>query len=209
MDLLSHGPVKRTIVEVAKDLIECPLEFNISYTCTNPFPNCTSSSKLDFQSLWTISQNVYRACTKDWRLFNQTPYLTLAACKQIVGPGPFTYYLASDIWTRVTTWKFPLLQLVTLFPRPPLSWSGQTFVLLHLLGYPISTIHSLLIKVASCEDRAQFWVQLFEKKPRVSGLIQGDLYDQTWKSLAIIVSTYDEWGQETGDVVQGFLETYL
>ena len=61
------------------------------------------------------------------------------------------------IWVRLTTWKFPLLQLVAQFARPPLGFAEEAFTMAHLLGDPIDTINNLLQKLSDCQRRAQRW----------------------------------------------------
>lgn len=84
----------------------------------------------------------------------QNASLTQGACAFIAG-SDWQYYPAADIWTRLTTWKFPLLQLVAIFPRPPLGLLRiYFFVIVHLLGDPIDTIRNLLAKMSRCEHTA-------------------------------------------------------
>ena len=66
-------------------------------------------------------------------------------------------WLGSIIWVRLTTWKFPLFQLIAQFPRPPLGLATQFFVMAHLLGDPIDTIKNLLQKLSKCQSRAESW----------------------------------------------------
>ena len=109
----------------------------------------------------------------------------------------------------MTLWKFPLLQLIAVLPRPPLSFSNEAFVLAHLLGNPIGTLKSLLLKIASCQTRAEFWADRLGGD--LSHLIEGDEDKRTketkrkWKALGIIVDAYDEWGYEKGGRAQSFL----
>ena len=73
------------------------------------------------------------------------------------------------IWACLTNWKFPLLQLVAQFPRPPLGLGAQAFVIAHLLGDPVDTIRNLLRKLATCQRRAKKWENI---KPLVLEAIQ-------------------------------------
>ena len=114
-----------------------------------------------------------------------------------------------DIWARLTTCKFPLLQLVAVFPRPPLTFGTECFVLLHLLGDPIFTIVNLLLKVASCQARAALWKYRLrpngEEKQLMTlwaGLTRTPTPDGLWKGLTAIVDSYDEWGPDIGTKVQ-------
>ena len=177
---------------------------NVTYDCANPWgQNCTSDKRFQFTSLWKYTQNIQKACPNDTRLFvpqggvssPQNASLTQAACAAIAG-SDWKYYPAADTWTRLTTWKFPLLQLVASFPRPPLSISVEAFVILHLLGDPIDTIRSLLAKISTCQTIANEWREecekLLEKPP-------GEDEDRDWKALALVIDAYGEWNV-AGDV---------
>lgn len=175
---------------------------NITYDCANPWgQGCTSDKHFDFLDLWKYTLEIHDACPNDPRLFihaggiasPQNASLTQAGCAAIAGSS-WTYYLAADIWTRLTTWKFPLLQLVASFPRPPLSFSVECFVLLHLLGDPIDTIKNLLAKMSSCQNRATEWSaiceELLPERP------SGEDEDRDWKALALITDAYGEWNED-------------
>ena len=199
------------MLKITKALVECPLNNNITYSCSNPYPNCTSSLGFQFSSVWDIQQRIYEACPNDWRLFGQAiPALSQAGCEQVAGPS-WTYYSGADIWSRLTTWKFPLLQLVAIFPRPPLSFRAEAFVIFHLLGNPVSTMRDLLLKFASCERRAEFWQHQVVAHSLGSLLEEEDdtpyytCTDRAWKALAMITDAFDEWGQEAGNAARDFL----
>jgi len=120
-------------------------------------------------------------------------------------------------WGRLTTWKFPLLQLVAVFPRPPLSLLFTPFVLLHLLGDPISTISDTVLKLASCQARARFWRDKLEDEDCLGYLLGSDyaidstssVISRWWKELGAISDSYDEWGQAKGNQVEDFILTQL
>jgi hypothetical protein len=187
----------------------CPLDFdNSTYSCANPYPNCTNAASFEFASLWIITQAI-ATCPTDTRLFNSQPMLTNHACLLFTHKKAWTLYPAADIWARLTTWKFPLLQLVAVFPRPPLTFGTECFVLLHLLGDPISTIANLLLKVASCQARAALWKYRLrpngEEEQLINlwaGLPRTPSHDGLWKALTAIVDSYDEWGPDIGTKVQ-------
>lgn len=171
---------------------------NTTYNCANPWgQGCTSDKHFHFASLWEYTKKIQRACPNDTRLFvphggiaaPQNASLTQAACTAIAGPD-WTYYSAADIWTRLTTWKFPLLQLVATFPRPPLDFWVECFVILHLLGDPVDTIKNLLAKISSCQVIAGAWraeCESFLEKP------PGEDQDRDWKALTILSDAYGEW----------------
>lgn len=90
---------------------------NVTYSCANPWGDgCISKKGLEFTSLWQYTERIQESCPTDPRLFltegkNATASdsaLTQSACAYIVGKS-WTRYPKDDIWTRVTTWKFPLL----------------------------------------------------------------------------------------------------
>ena len=174
---------------------------NVTYGCANPWgQDCTSRKHFDFASLWKYTLSIQAACPSDERLFlphggdasTQNASLTQAACENIAGSN-WTYYPGADIWTRLTTWKFPLLQLVFSFPRPPLSFSVECLVIVHLLGDPVDTIEKLLAKISSCQNMAKEW-------KRISGQLlekpAGEDEDRNWKALAIITDAYGEWKED-------------
>lgn len=174
---------------------------NIAYSCANPWgQDCTSDKHFHFASLWKYTQNIQGACATDTRLFipnggsasPQNASLTQASCAAIAG-WEWTYYPNADIWTRLTAWKFPLLQLVASCPRPPLSFSVECFVIVHLLGDPIDTITNLLAKMSSCQRIARDWRAQCEilLKKRDEGDEDGD-----WKALALVTDAYGEWGED-------------
>lgn len=157
----------------------CPLENMTSYNCENPYPNCINPLGFQFSTLWNITQAV-ALCPSDTRLaqpYNPAhPSLTQHSCQLFVNGNPYadtwTRYPTIDIYGRLTAWKFPLLQLVFVFPRPPLSILAGLFVILHVLGDPISTISDTLLRLASCRGRARFWRRHFDEGEALYQLIR-------------------------------------
>ena len=184
---------------------------NISYNCENPWgQNCTSAKRFDFVSLWKYTLHIQEACANDSRLFlpkgepatPQNAALNQASCAAIAGSG-WTGDSAVDMWTRLTTWKLPLVQLIAAFPRPPLSLGVECFVIIHLLGDPIDTIKNLLLKLSNCQSFARDW-----GAPSVE-TVRGDdpVSERHWKALALLTDAYGEWGQdmEASLVLKGIL----
>ena len=122
--------------------------------------------------------------------------LTQAACVAIAG-SQWSWYPTADIWTRLTTWKFPLLQLVASFPRPPLGLGVEFFVVAHVLGDPIDTLKCLLLKLSSCQRSADYWIN-YHPKPLGPSTEDGDPENlRDWKALVLLTDTYGEWGEES------------
>lgn len=167
--------------------------------CSSPWgQGCTSSRGFEFASLWNYTQKIQAACPNDTRLFKgslRTTFannasLTQEACVAIAGSG-WTAYPPFDIWQRLTTWKFPLLQLIFQFPRPPLAFATESFVIFHLVGDPIDTLQSLLTKLSICQRFAKYWQHDVERSSVINFPKSED-----WKALAIITDAYAEWEQD-------------
>src|SRR2546421_3171407 len=201
-------------MSAASKLIEEAVECSqVEFNCTAPIPHCRNAKGFDISTLWTITLDYWNKCPDGPWLFKQpgavgpisgdVVSLTHDACKAIAGPG-WTKYPGSDIWNRLTTWKFPLLQLVATSPRPPLGFREEAFTIVHLLGDPIGTIADLLLKIDGCQRRAVFWQHQLGPNWEVIGEGMSELEEEDrpselekerlWKSLAIITDSFDEWG---------------
>ncbi|KAG8525507.1 uncharacterized protein KY384_009151 [Bacidia gigantensis] len=166
---------------------------NISYNCSKPWPACINTKHFDFNTLWNYTSRIYDACASDARLYravrgnppsNNSLALTQEACVAVAGEG-WNRYPSSDIWVRLTTWKFPLFQLAFIFPRPPLDGATETFVVFHLLGDPIDTIANLFAKLDVC----QHWAEIWQK----AGFQEGKDGEKGWRALTLITDAYAEW----------------
>src|SRR2546421_3214026 len=122
------------VSKFTEEVVECSTAV---FNCTDQTPNCRNAKGFNIPTLWSITLNYSAKCPDGPWLFKQpgpisgdVPSLTNDACKAIAGPG-WTMYAKSDIWYRVTTWKFPLFQLIALSPRPPLSFIVEAFTLVH------------------------------------------------------------------------------
>jgi len=165
--------------------------------------------------LWNYTQNIQAACANDTRLFlpkggsatAQNASLTQDSCAAIAGSG-WTLYSALHMWTRVTTWKLPLLQLVASFPRPPLSFKVECLVIFHLLGDPIDTMKNLILKMSTCQRTAKHWKEkLLETLDQDESDLLREDRELNWKALAIITDAYGEWN--TGGLAQDALDEAL
>lgn len=182
--------------------------------CENPWgPDCSSQAGFQMTNLWSYTKHIQGACANDSRLFlggksfasAENASLTQESCRAIAGSG-WTYYSSPDIWNRLTTWKFPLLQLVASFPRPPLSFAVEFLVILHLLGDPVDTIRNLLAKICACQRMAEHWKKQCQVllEPANHNDTDGD---RNWKALAIMTDAYGEWSE--GDAAQTALSNAL
>ena len=175
--------------------------------------NCTGKAGFRFTTLWNYTKSIQAACANDTRLFladktfasARNASLTQEACVTFAGSG-WTPYPPPDIWNRLTTWKFPLLQLVASFPRPPLSRSVECLVILHLLGDPIDAIENLLAKLSTCQFMADSWKKECDVllKPRDRNDTDKD---RDWKALAIVTDAYAEWSES--DAAENCLRSAL
>lgn len=164
--------------------------------------------------MWEITLRILQYCPSDPRLWQkdnipitrENAALTGPACKAIVG-STWQIYPTTDIWVRLTTWKFPLFQLVASSPRPPLGSSVEGFVILHLLGDPVGTVKDLLRTISSCQERADFWRTYIAEPQPDKEQLNSVQKDHLWKAFTIITISYDEWRK--GDEVQETLKNSL
>ncbi len=219
MRLAPRAPINSTFLgaDSSQAIIEC---LTTPVNCSTPLPLCTNSPRFDFPSLWAITQRYREACPDGPWLYHPVPgqavlaseaSLTNAACEAIAGKS-WTKYAGADIWARLTTWKFPLLQLVATSPRPPLGFRIEVFVIFHQLGNPIGTIQDHLQKFQSCQRRATYWRERFTDIPTTVNrcdFLGLHSPERLWKAFAIITDSYDEWGVAVGDDVQDFLRAEL
>jgi hypothetical protein len=85
---------------------------------------------------------------------SEAPYLTLPACETYCGKG-ITWY--DDTGPILNTWLIPILILVSQMDVSPLD-KRTYLVIFHLLGDPIDSIYSLLLKIEAwsrCRIRAE------------------------------------------------------
>ena len=159
--------------------------------------------KFNLTELWDRTQTIYRNCPDSGRLSTLGPTgspperfasITFKECTAIAGDDYGTYG-KFDIWSRLSTWKFPLFQLIAVFPRPSLSAKVEFFVITHLLGDPIDTMTNLLLKLTDAQEAALYW-KTSAAAISVSPAREGDLVpprQRLWKALTLVTDTYDEW----------------
>jgi len=153
-----------TFVEMAlgEDSPEC---LGAIFSCNDSTPTCRNSARFDFSTLWNITHQYWEQCPGGPWLFRQTGVvgdvsdgeesLTNTICEQIAD-ATWKRYSNADVWYRLTTWKFPLFQLISTSPRPPLGFWEEAFTITHLLGDPIGSSTDLLRKIDSCQSRAGY-----------------------------------------------------
>jgi hypothetical protein len=137
--------------------------------------------------LWNISQSLIAFCPTTPHLTtspNTPPRLSPSFCAALA-PNT-TLYQTASIWLRLTTWKLPLLQLVSQTSKPPLGFKVEVFVIVRLVGDPVGTVWSLLRKVEGVAVRAREWKG------------EDGLGGEKWKEWALMVASFDEWGWGLG-----------
>lgn len=144
------------------------------------FYNATQISHFDLNSLWEIAQAINNTNPLDTRLFfPYRPLLTYDACIQLNSKGnDWGFFVMSDVRYRFQLWKAPLIQLMAQMQLPPLGWTSNAFVILHLIGDPLDTIWSLSHKVYLTHRRVEKWS-----------------HDKDCDAMATIVISHDEWGE--------------
>lgn len=205
---------------LAEDLPEC---LGAVFDCDDPTPTCRNSARFDFPTLWDITHQYWQQCPSGPWLFRQPGVavdapedeasLTNRVCEVIAGAA-WKRYSNADVWYRLTTWKFPLFQLISMFPRPPLGFWEEAFTIIHLLGDPIGSSTDLIRKIDSSQSRAQTWKYTLDD-PKIRPKLQDqngsdELYRQRlWKALALIIVSYDEWGSDKGNSAECYLKQEL
>ena len=176
--------------------------------CNQTYPELTGQP-FNFDNLWDYTKKINATCPWDKRLFGisgghfdiNSPLLTNDAAERFVGSGWLPYPFL-DIFNRISTWKYPELQLIVMFPRPPLGFSVELMVFTHLLGDPIDTIDNLHLKLYNCQLIAEWW------QVRAKHVFSEDS-DQAWKALGIITDAYAEWGREVDAREMLYVQLFL
>jgi hypothetical protein len=108
------------------------------------------------------------------------PKIPLPVMIRACGGRP-TPYTASDIYARIAGWCVPLFILIGTFQFAAFGIWNALFVAVHLLSDPLTAIFCLLAKLANDRTRHEKCV----RDLRFS--------DQECRSVAAILSAYDEW----------------
>ncbi|EPE36522.1 hypothetical protein GLAREA_08685 [Glarea lozoyensis ATCC 20868] len=159
--------------------------WNKHYFAATAFANlCTQVVSLDWEK---CRARIKSEVTNGTLLLNDTtifhpnstaeaPYLTFPACETYCGKGR-TWY--EDTGPILNTWLIPILILVSQMDVSPLD-KRTYLVLFHLLGDPIDSIYSLLLKIEAwsrCRIRAEHEWNV-RHAPGLIALESGE----TWKS---------------------------
>lgn len=188
--------------------------------CSKPWGlNCVEPAGFEPHRLWNITSNIWTRCPTDPRLWHSgsgastlsSASLGDAGCQSITGAklDPYlkaTKYANEDVYGRLSTWKFPLFQLVASSPRPPLGLDVEAFVVFHLLGDPIGHIRDLIKKLSRCQEHADYWHESFAA---LAGLFpeRDEQLSREAKAFAMITISYDEWGE--GEYARELLQSSL
>jgi hypothetical protein len=147
-----------------------------TFNCFDPVPPCHSPLGLEFDSLWTITTNYYNifnatgALVSDSTADLASAALSATASYKLVGEGS-TQFPKADIWSRLTTWKFMLIQLIATMSRPPLSILVGVFTVVHLTSDPIGSMEDLMYKLEGCQQRAVYWRHEIQLIDGAAGII--------------------------------------
>jgi len=118
--------------------------------------------------------------------------IPLSQCYKICGPG-YTRYPLTDILKRAALWLIPVFMLVGNFQFPPLGPLNSFFIAIHLLGDPIHTVYSLLVKLEVSQRIHARWVN---SPPPIR---EGELYQdekerrRALRDIATVNVLFDEW----------------
>jgi hypothetical protein len=194
------------------------LASNVTYSCYNPFPNCTIPGGFDLKTLASITVVINNSCPSDSRLYPgyKFPSITNDACRIFSGGNEWRKYPTDEAWGRVIAWKFALYQLAALFPRPPLRFIVELFVLAHLMGDPITTLRDILVKFETCQQRGTMWKKFLASEKitwRFLGLggkgKPSAHDDRLWMALAAISDAYGEWGPDIREETENLIRALM
>ena len=110
--------------------------------------------------------------------------ITLTACNDQCGVG-WTPYPTSDIQRRIATWQIPLFLLIGSMHYASFGFWNTVFVIIHLLGDPVSSFESLLSKLRRLQKHHDICVGELSALPR-----------HVQKAVAMILAAYEEWDHE-------------
>jgi len=118
--------------------------------------------------------------------------MPLSECYSICGPG-HSRYPHSNVIKRIALWLIPVFVLVGNFQFPPLGPLNSFYIAIHLLGDPIHTVYSLLVKLEVSRRIHALWVN---SPPPIR---EGELYEdekgrrRALRDIATVNVLFDEW----------------
>lgn len=110
--------------------------------------------------------------------------ITLAACNDQCGVN-WNPYPTLDIQKRIATWHIPLFLLIGSMHYASFGFWNIIFVIIHLLGDPISSFESLLSKLRRLQKHQRRCTRELSCLPL-----------RVQKSVAMILVAYEEWDHE-------------
>jgi len=137
-----------------------------------------------------------------WRYFVKDAFVDIVSgnrtrmplneCYAICGPG-YARYTHWSIIRRIALWLVPIFMLVGNFQFPPLGPLNSVCITIHLLGDPIHTVYSLLVKLEVSRRILAHWVN-----PLIP-IRKGELYEdekgrrRALRDIATVNVLFDEW----------------
>lgn len=108
-------------------------------------------------------------------------YVTHAGCLHYCGEG-FTFWPANETGLRMGCFILPLIVLAAAFSfKPHLGIGNQIFTTIHLLGNPIHSLWSILVRQEAARRNYAFAMETVPSAPR---------------EVAAILTVYDQWWQD-------------
>ena len=137
-----------------------------------------------------------------WRYFVKDAFVSkisgnrtrmpLSECYAICGPG-YTRASHGDIIRRIALWLVPIFILVGNFQFPPLGPLNSFCIAIHLLGDPIHTAYSLLVKLEVSRRILAHWVNS-PPSIRKGELCEDEkVRERALRDIATVNVLFDEW----------------
>ena len=156
----------------------------------------------NFEKCWTDAQNKTLLSVPEFHNYftnrtdfpNYEPgrsYLTLDGCEYFCGTG-FQLWPAGQTAWRFAFFILPLLILGLAFSvKPDLAFGTQLFTFFHLIGNPIDSLWSILIR---------------QEAARRNYFLCAEMVPSASREIAAILTTYDQWWQDARQHFEEALE---